>query len=130
MSSTATPTADEASLFTGLPSGIAAYVAIITALISAAIHLWLAPIVMAFDTIQAYLFVLAGIGFIGGIVVFLTRYWRREFYLVAVLYGLALLIAFVVMSGPINPLSIASKLAEVVFVVATAHLYRAQQPTA
>lgn len=129
MSSTTAQTADEVSMFTGLPSGIPAYVAIITALISAAIHLWLAPVVMAFDTVQAYLFVLSGIGFIGGIVVFLTRYWRREFYLVAVLYGLALLIAFVVMSGPINPLSIVSKLAEVVFVGSTAYLYREQATT-
>lgn len=123
---TSTP-ADHSSVFTGLPTGIGPYIAIVTALVSAAIHLWLAPVILGFAPTQAVLFVLAGLGWIGGIIVFLTRYWRRPFYLVAIGFGLAQLIAFVLLNGPINPKAIASKAAEAIFVVTAAALYMRTQ---
>lgn len=123
MSNKSSATAGRSSEFTGLPSGIVPYAAIFAALVSAGIHLWLAPVVMAFDTVQAILFVLAALGFIGGIGVFLTRYWRREFYTVAILFAFAQIIAYFVLGGPPSNLAIASKTAESVFIVAAAYLY-------
>lgn len=123
MSNEPAATAGRSSAFTGLPSGIVPYVAILAALVSAGIHLWLTPVVIDFDTVQAILFVLAALGFIGGIGVFLTRYWRREFYSVAVLFALAQILAFFVLEGPLSTLAIASKTAEAVFVVAATYLY-------
>lgn len=123
MSNTASATSGGSSLFTGLPSGIVPYIAIVAALVSAGIHLWLTPVVIEFDTMQAVLFVLAALGFIGGIVVFMTRYWRRPFYIVAILFALAQIIAFFVLGGPTSQMAIASKTAEAVFVVTAAYLY-------
>lgn len=123
MSDRSTATAGRSSVVTGLPSGIVPYVAILTALVSAGIHLWLTPVVIEFDTVQAILFVLAALGFIVGIGVFLTKYWRREFYLIAIVFALAQILAFFVMGGPRNTLAITSKTAEFVFIVAAAYLY-------
>jgi hypothetical protein len=58
-----------------------------------------------------------------GIIVFLTRYWRRAFYLLAIGFALAQLIAFIVLNGPINPMAITAKTAEAVFVIIAAYLY-------
>jgi hypothetical protein len=123
---TSTP-ADRSSVFTGLPTGIGPYVAIVAALVSAAIHLWLAPVLLSFAPTQAILFVLAGLGWIGGILVFLTRYWRRSFYIVAIVFALAQLIAFVVLNGPLSPMAITAKAAEAVFVVTAVALYMQTQ---
>lgn len=123
MSDNQAATAGRSSTFIGLPSGIVPYVAILAALVSAAIHLWLTPMIVEFDTVQAILFVLAALGFIGGIGVFLTRYWRHEFYPVAILFALAQIVAFFVLEGPLSALAIASKTAEAVFIVAAVYLY-------
>lgn len=82
-------TSDARPLFTGLPSGIVPYIAILAALVSTYIHLSMAPMIIQFDQAQGILFVLAGLGFIAGSGVYLTKYWRREFYLVAVVFALA-----------------------------------------
>jgi hypothetical protein len=111
------------SLFTGLPSGIVPYVAILGALASTSVHLSLAPMILQFNSTRGILFVLAGLGFIGGIAVYLTKYWRREFYLVAIAFALAQIIAWAVMSGRVNDMAIISKGGEAVFAVAAAYLY-------
>ncbi|WP_122090874.1 DUF7475 family protein [Halalkalicoccus subterraneus] len=123
MSHTTSNVATDPPLITGIPTGIVPYVMITAALISAAIHLWLAPVVIEFDTMQAVLFVLASFGFIGGIVVYASRYWRREFYLLASLFALAQLIAYFVMGGPVNAMAIVSKAAEAIVVLAAGYLY-------
>ncbi len=122
MSRRSAATGTSRSLIT-LPSNPVAYVAILAALVTAAIHLLLAPRVMAFDQTQGLLFYLNGLGFVGGVVLFLSRYWRREFYLVAVGYALATILAFFVMGGPVNLLAIVSKAAEAVVALAAAYLY-------
>lgn len=127
--STNSSTTNARSVFTGLPSGIVPYVAILAALASTYVHLSLAPMIMEFDQMQAVLFVLAGLGFIGGIAVYLTKYWRREFYLVAIAFALAQIAAWVVMSGPANQMAIISKVSEGVFAVAAAYLYVADTPS-
>ncbi|MFC6765210.1 hypothetical protein ACFQE6_09430 [Natrinema soli] len=99
------------------------------ALVSAAVHFWLTPVVIEFDTIQAILFVLAGLGFVGGIVVYASRFWRREFYLLAALFALAQIIAYFVMNGPLNTMAIVSKATEAVVVLAAGYLYMTAEPT-
>ena len=113
------------SLFS-LPSNPVAYLAVLTALVSAAIHLALAPGVMGFNQTLGVLFVLNAGGFLGGIVVFLSRYWRRELYLVAAAYGLVTIVAFFAISGRLNAMSIGSKVAEGVFVLVVVYLYQSE----
>jgi len=110
-------------LFRGPPSGIVPYVAIVAALASAYVHLSLAPTVLQFDRLQAILFVLAGVGFLAGIAVYLSRYWRRELYLVAIVFALAQIAAFFVLGGRLSDMAIVSKVSEGVFAVAAAYLY-------
>lgn len=93
------------------------------ALVSAAIHLFLAPSVIGISQIIGVLFYLNGLGWIGGVLVFLSRFWRREFYLVATGYALVTIIAFFVMGGDLEGPAIAAKIAEGVVVVTTAYLY-------
>ncbi|RDZ66074.1 hypothetical protein C5B90_06925 [Haloferax sp. Atlit-12N] len=118
-----TTTAESRPLFTGLPSGIVPYVAIAGALASAYVHLSMAPMLLQFDQTQAVLFVLAGVGFLAGTAVYLSRFWRREFYLVAIAFALAQIVAWVVMSGRVSDMAILSKGGEAVFAVAAAYLY-------
>ncbi len=106
-----------------LPSNPVAYVAVLAALVSAAIHLLLAPRVMGFSQTMGILFYLNGLGWVGGTLVFLSRFWRRELYLVAAGYALVTIVAFVVMEGRVNTLSIASKAAEAVVALVAAYLY-------
>lgn len=105
------------------PSTPVAYVAILGALVSAAIHLFLAPSVIGISQTTGILFYLNGLGWIAGILVFLSRFWRREFYLVATGYALVTIIAFFVMGGDLEGLAIAAKIAEGVVVVTTAYLH-------
>ena len=123
MSRQSTETQDSQSPIS-LPSNNIGYIAILAALVTAGIHLFLAPRVMEFDQLTGILFYLNGFGFIGGVILFVSRYWRRELYLVAVGYALATIIAFFVMDGPINPLSISSKIAEAIVSLTAADLYR------
>lgn len=103
---------------------------IIAALVSTAVHFWLTPVIIEFNTMQAILFVLAGLGFIGGIVVYASRFWQREFYLLAALFALAQIVAYFVMSGPLNTMAVASKAAEAVVVLTAGYLYMNTEPTA
>lgn len=123
MSETTTNTPGRSSLIRGVPSGIVPYVMIVAALVSAAIHLWLVPVVIQFDTTQAILFVLAALGFVVGVAVYVTRYWRREFYVLVGLLAVAQIVAYFVMGGPVNAMAILSKSAEAVVAVTAAYLY-------
>lgn len=109
-----------------IPSSPVAYLAVLTALVSAAIHLFLAPQVIEFSRTTGILFYLNGAGFLGGIALFFTRYWRRELYLVAVVYAGATIVAFFAMGGQVNPVSITSKIAEAILVLSAGYLYRAK----
>lgn len=124
MASRSTETTSSSSLVR-LPSNNIAYVAVLGALVSAAIHLLLAPNVMAFSRTTGILFYLNGLGWIGGVLVFLSRFWRREFYLVAAAYALVTVVAFFALGGDLSGLAIASKVAEIVVAVVAAYLYTA-----
>ncbi|MFB6080669.1 MAG: hypothetical protein ABEJ81_06710 [Haloferacaceae archaeon] len=109
------------------PSNAVAYVAVLAALVAGGVHLLLAPRVIGFDRTTGILFYLNGLGFVGGVVLFLSRYWRRELYLVAGGYALVTIVAFFVLNGRLNALSTVSKAAETVVVLTTIHLYRSQR---
>ena len=116
-----------------LPKNPLGYVAIVLALVTAVIHLLLAPRVIGFSQTLAILFALNGLGFLGGVVLFLTRFWRRELYLVAAGYALVTVLALFVfqgfgvdafyMQGQLNPMAVGSKTAEVLLAVVAGYLY-------
>ncbi|WP_459194927.1 DUF7475 family protein [Halosimplex sp. J119] len=117
------------------PSHPVGYVAVIAAVVTAAFHLLLAPQFVEFDQTLGVLFVLNGVGFLGGIVLYLSRYWRRELYLVAAGYALVTFLAFFVyggfegfasafyVMGELNWDAVWSKAAEVVLFVVALYLY-------
>jgi hypothetical protein len=128
MASQSATTRGQESLIS-LPSNTLAYVAVLAALVTAIIHLFLAPRVMGFSQTMGILFYLNGLGFLGGVLLYLSRYWRRELYLVAAAYALVTIVAFFVMSGRLTEFSIAAKVAEAVFVAVTAYLYVSTKPS-
>jgi hypothetical protein len=106
-----------------LPSNPIGHIVILAALVSAAIHIMLAPQVMGFNQTMGILFYLNGLGFVGGVLVYLTRYWRRELFLVAVAYALLTLVAFLILQDSINQNAVISKSAEAVVASGAAYLY-------
>ena len=116
-----------------LPENPLGYLAILLALVTGVLHLLLAPRVIGFSQTLAILFALNGLGFLGGIVLFLTRYWRRELYLVAALYALATVLALFVFQGfgvdaffrqgQVNPMAVITKAAEILLAVVAGVLY-------
>ena len=117
-------------MFTGLPSGVVPYVAILAARVSACVHLSLAPRVRGFDRTEGVVVRARGRRVPCGVAVYFTRYWRREFYLVGAAFALAQVAAFVAMGGPVNQMAIASKTAEVAFGVAATYPHFADDPAA
>jgi hypothetical protein len=108
-----------------LPSNPIGYIVIFAALVTAAVHIMLAPQVMDFSQMMGVLFYLNGLGFLGGVLLYLTRYWRRELFLVAVGYAVITLVAFLVLQDSINQKAVISKTAEVVVATGAAYLYGA-----
>lgn len=106
-----------------LPANSVAYVAVLAALVSAVIHLLLAPRVMGFSQTTGILFYLNGAGWIGGLLLFFSRFWRRELYLVAAGYAVVTLVAFFAMGGQLNTVAMVSKAVEAVVAVTTVSLY-------
>jgi len=116
-----------------LPENPVGYLAILLAVVTGVIHLLLGPRVMGFSQMLGILFILNGLGFVGGIVVYLTRYWRRELFLVAAGYALVTVLAFFAFQGfsvdafyrqgSLNQMAVASKGVEVLFAAATLYLY-------
>jgi hypothetical protein len=121
------------------PESPVGYIAILLAAVTGAIHLFLAPQVLGFSQTLAVLFALNGLGFAGGIVVYLTRYWRRELFLVATGYALVTFLAFFFfggfegfvsafyMRGELNVMAVVAKAAEALFAAATVYLYAASE---
>jgi hypothetical protein len=116
-----------------LPENPLGYLAILLALVTGVLHLLLATQVIGFSQTLAILFALNGLGFLGGIAIFLTRYWRRELYLVAVLYALATILALFVFQGfgvdaffrqgQLNPMAVISKASEALLAIVAGFLY-------
>lgn len=110
------------------PSNAVAYAAVLAALVSAVVHLFLALSVVGIGRTIGLLFLLNGLGWVGGVLLSFTRVWRRELHLVAVGYALATIVAFVAFDGPLNTLAIVSKVAEAAVALAAAYLYAVEGP--
>ena len=119
-----------------LPSNPVGYVAILAAVVTGVLHLVLATQVVVFSQFLAVLFALNGLGFLGGISVYLSDYWRRELFVVAAGYALVTVLALFVFQGfsvdafyqggSVNPVAVISKLAEVVLAAASLYLYASE----
>jgi len=129
-----TSTTEESSLLTP-PESVVGYVAIVMALITGVLHLVAATNAIEFSQMLGILFVLNGFGFLGGIVLYLSAYWRTELYLVAALYSLVTILALFpvqgwgieafYMQGSINPLAVITKATEAILLVCALYLYTA-----
>lgn len=125
------------SFFT-LPSHPVGYLAIVATLTTAGIHLLLGPRVMGFSQTLGTLFILNGLGFLGGVLLYSSRYWRPELFLVAAGYAIVTILALFVfqgfsfgafyMRGNLNPLAVAAKVAEAILALCTIYLYRISAP--
>lgn len=134
---TQSPTANDGSLVSA-PSHPLGYLAILAAVVTGGIHLLLGSEVLAFDQLLAALFVLNGLGFLGGVGLYLSRYWRRELYLVAAGYAVVTIVALFgfqgfsaeafYMQGELNQMAVAAKAAELVVAVCAGYLYFESTP--
>jgi len=116
-----------------LPSNPLGYVAVITALVTAIIHLMLGQRVMGFSQMMGILFILNGLGYLGGVGLYLSRYWRQDLYLVAVGYAVVTILAFFAFQGfgvdafyqrgSLNPFAVVAKAVELVLAIVAVYLY-------
>lgn len=130
---TAQSTTERDGSYFNLPADPVGYLAILAALVTGVIHLLLGPRVMGFSQLMGILFILNGLGFLGGIALYVTSYWRRELYLVAAGYAIITIIALFAFQGvsvdafymgeSLNPMAVGSKVAELVVAVCAGYLY-------
>lgn len=118
-----------------LPDSLVGYVANDLAVITGIVHLLLVPQVLGFSQTLAVLFALNGLGFLGGVALYLTAYWRRELFVVAGGYALVTFLAFFVyggfdgflsafyMGGSLNWNAVGAKTAEVLLTGCALYLY-------
>lgn len=96
------------------------------ALVSGVIHLVLG--VMFFPDATAIAFLLAGLGFFGGLALALVDYRRQFLYLVGVVFVAAQIVAFYFINyqnqPAFSPVEVIDKVAQVVLIVALIVLYR------
>lgn len=117
------------------PSNPVGYVAVLLALITGLIHLVATTRAIEMSVVLAVLFVLNGLGFLGGVALYFTRFWRRSLFLVAAVYSLVTILALFpfrgwgieafYMDGAINPIVVITKVAEAFLVVVSVYLYSA-----
>jgi len=115
------------------PSNPVGYVAILMALITGIIHLVATTRAIEMSVVLAVLFVLNGLGFLGGAALYLTRLWRRWLFLAAAIYSLVTILALFpfrgwgieafYMNGSINPIAVLTKAVEAVLAVVSVYLY-------
>ena len=115
------------------PSNPIGYVAILMALVTGVIHLIATTRAIEMSVVLAALFVLNGLGFLGGAALYLTRIWRRWLFLAAAVYSVVTILALFpfrgwgieafYMNGSINPIVTVTKAAETVLAVVSVYLY-------
>ena len=115
------------------PSNPVGYVAILMALVTGIIHLVATTRAIEMSVVLAVLFVLNGLGFLGGAALYLTRFWRRWLFLAAAVYSLVTILALFpfrgwgieafYMNGAINPIVTITKGAEAILAVVSVYLY-------
>ncbi|TKX46527.1 hypothetical protein EXE41_09590 [Halorubrum sp. SD690R] len=107
--------------------------AVLLALITGLIHLVATTRAIEMSVVLAVLFVLNGLGFLGGAAVYFTRFWRRSFFLVAAVYSLVTILALFPFrgwgieafytNGAINPIVTITKIAEAFLAIVSVYLY-------
>jgi small basic protein len=127
-----THTAGSEPLFSK-PSSPVGIVAVVMATVTGVLHLLAVMNAIQFDQTLAILFALNGLGFLGGIVVYLSRYWRRPLFLVAAAYAIVTILALFpergwgleafYMEGSINPIIVITKAAEAILAACALYLY-------
>ncbi|WP_117369274.1 DUF7475 family protein [Natrarchaeobaculum sulfurireducens] len=115
------------------PSNPVGYVAILMAVITGVLHLVASTNAIQFSQTLGILFILNGLGFLGGAAIYLTRYWSRPLFLVAAAYSIITILALFpvqgwgveafYMEGNLNPLAVITKVAEAVLAVCALYLY-------
>lgn len=126
------PTTDAEPLF-DRPSTPVGYVAILMALVTGVLHLVASTNAIQFSQLLGVLFVLNGLGFVVGAILYLTRFWRRPLFLVAAAYSIVTILALFpvqgwgleafYMDGSLNPLAVVTKAAEAILAVCAIYLY-------
>ncbi|TYL38740.1 hypothetical protein CV102_09485 [Natronococcus pandeyae] len=124
----------EESLF-DRPSSPVGYVAIIMAVVTGVLHLIASTNAIEMSLVLAVLFILNGLGFIGGTILYVTRYWKRWLFLVAALYAVVTILALFpvqgwgmeafYMDGSLNPIAVVTKAAEAILAICALYLYAA-----
>ncbi|MEF8791315.1 MAG: hypothetical protein V5A61_14415 [Haloarculaceae archaeon] len=118
-----------------LPTSPVGYVALLAAVVTGGAHLLLGVQVLGFSQTMGVLFLLNGLGFLGGSLLYVSRYWRPELYLVAAGYAVVTILAFFAVqgvgpgafytrAGDLNPLAVVSKAAELVLAVLAVYRYQ------
>lgn len=115
------------------PSSPVGYLAILMALVTGVLHLLASTNAIQLSVILAVLFILNGLGFIGGAILYLTRFWQRWLFLVATLYAIVTILALFpvqgwgveafYMQGNLNPIAVITKGAEAILAVCALYLY-------
>lgn len=105
------------------------------ALVTGVLHLIASTNAIEMSVVLAVLFILNGLGFIGGTVLYVTRYWKRWLFLVAALYAIVTILALFpvqgwgveafYMDGSLNPIAVVTKAAEAILAVCALSLYAA-----
>ncbi|AXR77393.1 hypothetical protein AArc1_1052 [Natrarchaeobaculum sulfurireducens] len=103
------------------------------AVITGVLHLVASTNAIQFSQTLGILFILNGLGFLGGAAIYLTRYWSRPLFLVAAAYSIITILALFpvqgwgveafYMEGNLNPLAVITKAAEAVLAVCALYLY-------
>ncbi len=125
-------TATSASLFSR-PANPIGYLAILMALITGVLHLLASTNAIEMSLILAVLFILNGLGFIGGSILYVTQFWRRWLFLVAAIYSIVTILALFpvqgwgveafYMQGNLNPIAVITKAAEAILAACAVYLY-------
>lgn len=93
------------------------WLAVVLALATAVVHIYLGA------TRGITPFLAVGVGFVAGVLVFLTRYWRRSFYLVAALFTVAQVVLWVTGGMRLFEIGVVDKVIQVALVVVVLVLY-------
>ncbi|WP_435063345.1 DUF7475 family protein [Halobaculum sp. EA56] len=95
------------------------------ATVTGAIHLWLAYAFRADDTALAVAFLIAAVGFLGGVAAVLLGYRRRLFYVLGIPFTAGQIPIWYVVNAPdFGATGIADKVVQVLLIVVLAVLYR------
>ncbi len=118
-----------------LPEHPVGYLAILMALITGIIYTVLVPNVIDFSLMMAIIFALNDIGFLVGIILYLSNIWHKKLYILAAIYALATIIALFIFQGfsieafygpgeGLNIIKVISKITEAILTISVIYLFK------